>query len=212
MARYIGPRARRMRLVGRDLELFSSKRPVDKKCKFETRPGRSVKRREPTTEYGVQLEMKQAIRAYYGVLERQFKNYYFKAGRMSGSKSDNLMLLLESRLDNVVYRMGFAPTRRAARQLVSHGHVQVKRPKAEQFARVTIPSYLVGPGSEIALSETAKAMPTVMQSMESMKERSVLDWFEVSFDKAVGRCVAQPELSFLHHMFKANLVVELYSK
>lgn len=212
MARYTGPRARRMRLAGKDLELFSSKRPIEKKCKFDTRPGRSMKRRGRTTEYGVQLEMKQSIKDYYGILERQFKNYYHKAGRMSGSKSDNLMLLLERRLDNIVYRMGFAPTRRAARQLVSHGHVKVKRPNATEFQRVDIPSYLIEKGSEIALSQTAMSIVYVMQSIESSKVDNPFNWLEVTHDNGVGRYVADPELDFLHANFKANLVVELYSK
>lgn len=212
MARYTGPRARRMRLAGKDLELFSSKRPIEKKCKFDTRPGRSMKRRSRTTEYGVQLEMKQSIKDFYGVLERQFKNYYHKAGRMTGSKSDNLMLLLERRLDNIVYRMGFAPTRRAARQLVSHGHVKVQRPNGSAAQRVDIPSYLVEVGSEISMSETSMAIAYVMQSIESSKENFSLNWLEVTHDKGVGRYVAHPDLNFLHAMFKANLVVELYSK
>lgn len=212
MARYTGPRARRIRLAGRDLELFSSNRPIEKKCKFDTRPGRSMKRRGRTTEYGVQLEMKQSIKDYYGVLEKQFKNYYHKAGRMSGSKSDNLMLLLERRLDNVVYRMGFAPTRRAARQLVGHGHIQIKRPNADAPHKVDIPSYLVEIGSEISLSKTAKSIVYVMQSVESSKENFSHDWLDVSHDDVVGRYVAHPGFDFLHSMFKANLVVELYSK
>ena len=211
MARYTGPRARRMRLAGRDLELFSSKRPIEKKCKFDTRPGRNVKRRERSTEYGVQLEVKQSIRDYYGVLEKQFKNYYHKAGRMAGSKSDNLMLLLERRLDNIVYRMGFAPTRRAARQLVTHGHIRVRRPNSEIFSRVDIPSYLVENNTEIAISDIAKNMIIVQGAMENSKDSS-FSWLEVTHEKGTGLYLTHPDVSFLNNMFKSNLVIEFYSK
>ena len=212
MARYTGPRARRMRLAGRDLELFSTNKPLDKKCKFDTRPGKNAKRRERNTEYGVQLEVKQSIKDYYGVLEKQFKNYYHKAGRMLGSKSDNLMLLLERRLDNVVYRMGFAPTRRAARQMVNHGHIKVKRGNAEVFTRVNIPSYLVDNNCEIALSDTAMNMVTVINSLENSKQNNAFGWLEVEHDKGRGVYVSHPDVSFLHSMFKSNLVIEFYSK
>ena len=212
MARYTGPRARRMRLAGRDLELFSTNKPLDKKCKFDTRPGKNMKRRERNTEYGVQLEVKQSIKDYYGVLEKQFKNYYHKAGRMSGSKSDNLMLLLERRLDNIVYRMGFAPTRRAARQMVVHGHIRVKRPKSENYVRVNIPSYLVECNSEICISETSMNMVTVINSMESSKQNNAFGWLDVTHDKGSGTYVSHPDVSFLHSMFKSNLVIEFYSK
>ena len=212
MARYTGPRARRMRLAGRDLELFSSNKPLDKKCKFDTRPGKNMKRRERNTEYGIQLEVKQSIKDYYGVLEKQFKNYYHKAGRMVGSKSDNLMLLLERRLDNVVYRMGFAPTRRAARQMVSHGHIVISKPNVEDFKKVNIPSYLVETNSQIKISEKSMNTPSVMHALECSKQNNAFGWLEVTHDKGRGTYVSHPDVSFLHSMFKSNLVIEFYSK
>ncbi len=150
MARYLGPKCRLSRREKTDLLLKSGIRGIDTKCNLERTPGMHWQRRARTTDYGVQLRMKQLIRRYYDVLEKQFRNYYKKADRTKGSTGDNLLSLLESRLDNAVYRMGFAATRAEARQLVSHKAILVNGKV------VNIPSYHVTPGSVIAVREKAK--------------------------------------------------------
>src|ERR1700730_858378 len=143
MARYLGPRCKLSRREGSDLSLMSGVRSLDTKCKLDTPPGMHGARRGRETEYGTQLREKQKVRRIYGILERQFSNYFKKAARLKGSTGENLLKLLESRLDNVLYKMGFAATRAMARQLVSHRTILVNG------KNVNIPSYSLMPGDEI---------------------------------------------------------------
>ena len=175
MARYIGPKCKLSRREGRDLLLKSGIRSHDSKCKSETVPGQHGRTRRPRiSDYGVQLREKQKVRRIYGVMEKQFKTYYKQAARKKGVTGDNLLQMLESRLDNVVYRMGFASTRAEARQLVSHKAILVNDKK------VNIPSYQLNAGDNISLSNKAQSQSRVKQSLEIAKNREECDWVEVN--------------------------------
>lgn len=170
-------------------------------------PGQHGKsRRSKVSEYGTQLKEKQKMKYIYGVLERQFRNYFEKATRMKGKTGDNLVKLLERRLDNVVYRLGLAPTRRAARQLVVHGHFRVNNEK------VNIPSYLLSPGDVISVREKSKKLDVIHNSMRRVKDSSLYSW--LSLDKATlsGTFVIVPEREEIPLTVNEQLVVELYSK
>ena len=175
MARYIGPKCKLSRREGTDLLLKSGIRSHDSKCKSETVPGQHGRTRRPRiSDYGVQLREKQKVRRIYGVMEKQFKTYYKHAARMKGVTGDNLLQMLEGRLDNVVYRMGFASTRSEARQLVSHKAVLVNDKK------VNIPSYKITPGDTVSLTEGAQTQNRVQQAIEIAKcgaDRVMLDNF-----------------------------------
>lgn len=205
MARYIGPKCRLSRRERTDLQLKSGIRAIETKCNIERSPGVQWQRRGRTTDYGVQLRMKQMIRRYYGVLEKQFRNYYKEADRHKGSTGDILLKLLESRLDNVVYRMGFASTRAEARQLVSHKGILVNG------ATVNIPSYQVQPGDAVEVRERAKKQLRVKAALELAQQRGPVSWIEVDA-KAMQGTFKQPDVSELPAEFKVSLVVELYSK
>ena len=206
MARYIGPKCRLSRREKTDLQLKSGNRPIETKCNLERTPGQHWQRRGRSTDYGSQLRMKQLIRRYYGVLERQFRNYYRKADCMKGSTGDNLLRLLESRLDNVVYRLGFATTRAEARQLVAHKAVLVNG------TIVNIPSYAVQPNDMVEIREKAKKQLRIKAAIDIAQQREPVSWLETDTKKFLGTFKNWPEVSELPKEFKVNLVVELYSK
>ncbi|MDC0072766.1 30S ribosomal protein S4 [Gammaproteobacteria bacterium] len=207
MARYLGPKCKLSRREGRDLLLKSGIRTYDTKCKSETVPGQHGRSRRPRiSDYGVQLREKQKVRRIYGVMEKQFKTYYKHAARMKGVTGDNLLQILESRLDNVVYRMGFASTRAEARQLVSHKAVLINDQK------VNIPSYQVAAGDVITLSNGAQAQVRVQQSLEIAKNREEIDWIDVNPSLFTGTFKSLPERASLDTDINENLIIELYSK
>lgn len=206
MAKYLGPKCRLSRREKTDLQLKSGIRAIDSKCNIERIPGMHWQRRGRMTDYGVQLRMKQMIKRYYHVLEKQFHNYYRKADKLKGSTGDNLLTLLEKRLDNVVYRMGFAATRVEARQLVSHKAILVNKEV------INIPSYQVTPGDLIEIRSRAKKQLRIKGALELAQQRLAVSWIEVDIKKIVGIFKNQPDVTELPAEFKVNLVVELYSK
>ncbi|MCK4608697.1 MAG: 30S ribosomal protein S4 [Gammaproteobacteria bacterium] len=206
MARYIGPKCRLSRREGVDLLLKSNIRSLDSKCKADIPPGQISKRRSRTTDYGLQLRMKQLIKRYYGVLEKQFHNYYSEADRLKGSTGYNLLKLLESRLDNVVYRLGLAATRAEARQLVSHRSILVNG------RIVNIPSYMVAPDDEIAIKEKSKKQARISSAVELAQQRDIAEWLALDAEKMQGVFKRYPEQDELPNEFKVHLVVEHYSK
>lgn len=209
MARYIGPTCKLARREGADLSLKSPARAVDSKCKLEQKPGQhgATARRGKLSDYASQLREKQKVKRIYGLLERQFRNYYKKAATKRGNTGDTLLQLLESRLDNVVYRMGFAVTRAQARQLVSHKAVLVNG-KA-----VNLPSFQIKVGDEIALTERARAQLRVQEaSALSAQMDLVPSWIEVDGKKFTGVFKSVPERSDLPSDINEALIVELYSK
>lgn len=206
MARYLGPKSRLSRREGVDLLLKSGVRDYKSKCKSEKQPGQHGDRRGRMSDYGLQLREKQKIRRYYGVLEKQFRNYYKKAASLKGSTSENLMVLLESRLDNVVYRMGFASTRAEARQLVSHKAILVN----DQV--VNIASFLVKPGDVVAVRQKAREQARIQAAIGLSEQRASCEWISVEAQAFKGTFVTQPTLSELPADFNASLVVEHYSK
>ncbi len=207
MARYIGPKCKLSRREGRDLLLKSGIRSFDSKCKSETVPGQHGRSRRPRiSDYGVQLREKQKVRRIYGVMEKQFKTYYKNAARNKGVTGDNLLQTLESRLDNVVYRMGFASTRAEARQLVSHKSVLVND------KRVNIPSFQLNAGDTISLTNKAQSQSRVQQALEISKNREECDWVEVNLSLFSGVFKSVPERSSLDSDINENLIIELYSK
>lgn len=206
MAKYTGAKCRLSRREKTDLMLKSGIRAIDKKCKIEKIPGMHWQRRGRTTNYGIQLRMKQLIRRYYGVLEKQFRRYYQLADKSKGSTGETLLKLLESRLDNVVYRMGFAATRAEARQLVNHKAIIVNGKV------VNIPSFIVKPGSLINLKEKAKKQLRIGAAMELAEQRGSVSWIEINKSELSAQFSGEPIVTELPAEFKINLVVELYSK
>src|SRR6056300_165208 len=206
MARYIGPKCKLARREGTDLFLKSGARALDSKCKLETAPGVHGARRGRLSDYGVQLREKQKVRRIYGILEKQFRGYYKEAARRKGATGENLLQLLESRLDNVVYRMGFASTRAEARQLVSHKGVLVNG------SVVNVPSYQVQAGDVVAVREKAKKQLRIQSAMTLAAQRGDIEWIDVNTDKMEGVFKAAPERGELSSEINENLIVELYSK
>ncbi|MBX2807982.1 MAG: 30S ribosomal protein S4 [Cellvibrionaceae bacterium] len=205
MARYIGPTCKLSRREGTDLFLKSGVRALDSKCKAETAPGMHGVRRGRLSDYGVQLREKQKLRRMYGVLEKQFHSYYKEAARRKGATGENLLQLLESRLDNVVYRMGFGATRAESRQLVSHKSILVNG------GTVNIPSYQVKPDDVISIREKAKNQLRIKHALELAAQREV-EWVEVSVSKLEGTYKRVPDREDLPAEINENLIVELYSK
>lgn len=208
MARYIGSKCRLCRREGEKLFLKGEK-CYTSKCAIENRsfpPGQHGQRRSRLTDYGLQLREKQKLRRIYGVLEGQFRSYYKEADRRKGSTGENLLQLLEGRLDNVVYRMGFAASRTEARQLVRHNGVTVNGQK------VNIPSYQVSPNDAIAVSEKARNQLRVKSALEFAQQRGLVEWVEVDASKMQGLFKNVPERSDLPAEINESLVVELYSK
>jgi small subunit ribosomal protein S4 len=206
VARYIGPKCKLSRREGVDLELKSGLRALDSKCKLETPPGQHGARRGRLTDYGLQLREKQKLRRIYGVLERQFRNYYKQAAGTKGSTGENLLQLLERRLDNVVYRSGFGSTRAEARQLISHKAVLVN----EQV--VNIPSYVVSPDDKISIREKSKKQTRIQDSLNLAKQKGIAEWISLDEGKMEATFKAIPERSDLPADINESLVVELYSK
>lgn len=206
MARYLGPKCKLSRREGTDLFLKSSVRPLESKCKLEVPPGGAPQRRPRVSDYGLQLREKQKLRRMYGVLERQFRNYYKRAAQQKGSTGENLLKLLEGRLDNVAYRMGFASTRAEARQLVSHKGITINGQV------VNIPSYQVSPGDEISIREKAKKQLRVQNALQLAGEAGFPEWVEVDLTKMSGVLKQLPDRDDILPDINENLVVELYSK
>ena len=206
MARYTGPTCKLSRREGTDLFLKSGVRPLDSKCKAETIPGVHGARRGRLSDYGVQLREKQKVRRIYGVLEKQFRNYYKDAARQKGATGENLLQLLESRLDNVVYRIGFGSTRAEARQLVSHKAILVNG------QAVNIPSYQVKQGDVISLREKARKQLRIQSAMTLAEQRGDIAWIDVNAAQFEGTFKNAPDRSDLSSEINENLIVMLYSK
>jgi len=195
-----------MKREGSDLFLKGRGRSLDGKCNMAKPPGQQIERRPRQSDYGIQLREKQKLRRIYGVLEKQFRNYYKRAAKARGSTGENLLRLLESRLDNVVYRAGFGTTRAECRQLVSHKAVMVNA------AVVNIASYQVKPSDTIALTAKAKKQLRVKEAIDVAKQLGFADWLEVDTDKLEVVFKAYPERAELSQEINESLVVELYSK
>ncbi|GAA6169796.1 30S ribosomal protein S4 [Sessilibacter corallicola] len=206
MARYIGPKCKLARREGTDLFLKSGARPLDSKCKLETTPGQHGGRRGRLSDYGVQLREKQKVRRIYGLLEKQFRSYYKEAARIKGATGENLLQLLECRLDNVVYRMGFGSTRSESRQLVSHKSILVNG------AVVNIPSYQIKVGDVVAVRDRAKNQLRITNALELSRQRADVEWVDVNSEKKEGTFKRKPDRSDLPAEINENLIVELYSK
>jgi small subunit ribosomal protein S4 len=186
--------------------LKSGIKPLESKCKLETPPGGAAQRRTRLSDYGMQMREKQKLRRMYGILERQFRNYYKKASKVKGSTGENLLRMLESRLDNVVYRMGFSCTRAEARQLVAHRGIMVNN------RIVNIPSYQLKAGDKIAVRERAKAQLRIQSALNIAGQVGFPEWVEVDDKKMEGLLKALPERDEILPDINENLVVELYSK
>ncbi|BDX05092.1 30S ribosomal protein S4 [Planctobacterium marinum] len=206
MARYLGPKLKLSRREGTDLFLKSGVRAIDSKCNIETAPGQHGARRGRLSDYGVQLREKQKVRRMYGVLEKQFRNYYGEAARRKGNTGENLLQLLEQRLDNVVYRMGFASTRAEARQLVSHKAIMVNGQV------VNIPSFNVSAEDVVSVREKAKKQARIAAALELSEQREKPTWIEVDAKAMEGTFKRVPERSDLSAEINEQLIVELYSK
>ncbi|MGI9317780.1 MAG: 30S ribosomal protein S4 [bacterium] len=207
MARYIGPTCKLARREGTDLFLKSPVRTIDSKCKFDRVPGVKAGGRRPrTTVYGTQLREKQKLRRIYGVMEKQFRSYYKEAARIPGSTGLNLLQLLESRLDNVVYRMGFGVTRAECRQLVSHKSIAVNGQK------VNIASFQVKPGDEIEIVEKSKKQLRITSALEIAEQIGIVPWVEVDVKAVKGQFKSLPDRADLPPDINEALVVALYSK
>ncbi len=206
MAKYRGPKLKLARREGTDLFLKSGVRDIETKCKIDTLPGPPSQKRSRLTDYGVQLREKQKLKRIYGLLERQFRAYYEKADRYKGSTGENLLQLLETRLDNVVYRMGFGSTRAEARQMVNHKNIVVND------KLVNIPSFRVSPDDVVGLREKSKNQARVQSALTLAEQREPCAWIDVDAKKKQGVFKAIPERSDLSADINEHLIVELYSK
>ncbi|TVS12084.1 MAG: 30S ribosomal protein S4 [Wenzhouxiangella sp.] len=208
MARYIGPTCKLARREGMDLSLKSPARGLDSKCKLNQPPGQhGDSRRQRLSDYALQLREKQKVRRMYGVLEKQFRNYYKEAARQKGATGENLLQLLENRLDNVVYRMGFGVTRAQARQLVSHKGIEVNGKVCN------IPSAQIAPGDRISVREKARKQLRIQESLTLARDLDTVPaWVDVDVDKMEGVYKGVPERDDLPPDINENLIVELYSK
>ena len=207
MARYLGPKAKLSRREGTDLLLKSARRPLADKAKFDSKPGQHGRTSgQRTSDYGLQLREKQKVRRIYGVLEKQFRGYYKAAAGTKGNTGENLLTLLESRLDNVVYRMGFGATRAESRQLVAHNSILVNGEK------VNIASFRVSEGDIVGLREKSKKQLRVQTAMQLAAQRGEVEWISVDSNKMEGTFTRIPDRSDLPSEINENLIVELYSK
>lgn len=206
MARYIGPTCKLARRAGTDLLLKSRGRSLDSKCKLDTPPGQHGARKQRLSDYALQLREKQKLKQMYGLLERQFRNYYQKATRSKGATGLNLLRFLEQRLDNVVYRMGFAATRAEARQLVGHKAILVNGKS------VNIPSYSIQVGDVVQVREKSRNQTRITQALAVAAQIGLPDWLEVDEKALKGVFKALPERDQIVQDINENLVVELYSK
>jgi small subunit ribosomal protein S4 len=206
MARYLGPKCKLSRREGTDLYLKGRSRALDTKCKLDKTPGQHGDKRQRLSDYAAQLREKQKLRRIYGVLERQFRNYYQAASAQKGSTGENLLRLLECRLDNVVYRMGFAATRAEARQLVSHKAILINGQS------VNIPSYQVKPSDEIRIREKSQKQLRITSALDTAAQYGFPEWVDVDIKGMKGIFKAAPERMELPSEINEQLVVELYSK
>ncbi len=206
MARYIGPTCKLARREGTDLFLKSGARALESKCKIEATPGQHGQRRGRLSDYGVQLREKQKVRRTYGVLEKQFRAYYKEAARLKGATGSNLLSLLECRLDNVVYRMGYGATRAESRQLVSHKSITVNGEV------LNIPSYQVRVGDVVAVREKSKTQLRIQNALGIAAQRGDIEWVDVNVEKKEGVFKRVPDREDLPAEINENLIVELYSK
>jgi len=207
VARYLGPKAKLARREGTDLYLKSARRAISDKSKFETKPGQHGRNSgQRTSDFGIQLREKQKVKRMYGVLERQFRRYFAEAERRKGNTGANLLSLLESRLDNVVYRMGFGSTRAEARQLVSHKAILING------ETVNIASYLVKPGDVVAVREKAKKQLRVTESLKLAESIGLPDWVSVDATKLEGTFKKVPDRDQFGAEINESLIVELYSR
>jgi small subunit ribosomal protein S4 len=206
MARYTGPTCKLARREGTDLSLKSRARALDTKCNLEKLPGQAGDRRRRLSDYGVQLREKQKVRRIYGVMERQFRNYYKRAAQTKGATGENLLQMLERRLDNVVYRMGFGSTRSEARQLVSHKGILVNG------RVVNIPSYAVSAEDQVEVREKAKKQVRVQNALALAEQYGFPEWVEVDTKGLKGVLKRVPDRSDLPADINESLIVELYSK
>ena len=206
MARYRGPSLRLSRREGTDLFLKSGVRAIESKCNMDTLPGVHGARRGRLSDYGLQLREKQKVRRMYGILEKQFRNYYKKAASSKGNTGENLLSLLEKRLDNVVYRMGFGSTRAEARQLVSHKSITVNGHV------VNIPSYQVAIGDTVSVRQRSRDQLRIQGALALSVNRAPIPWLEVDSTKMEGVFKLFPEREELPSEINENLIVELYSK
>ena len=207
MARYIGPKAKLSRREGTDLFLKSTRRSLSDKCKLDTKPGQHGRTSGArTSDYGNQLREKQKVKRIYGVLERQFRRYFAEAERRKGNTGENLLSLLESRLDNVVYRMGFGSTRAEARQLVSHKAILLNGNVAN------IPSMQVRPGDVVAIREKAKKQTRIQESLGLVAQSGDISWVSVDTTKLEGTFKQVPDRDDIGGDINESLIVELYSR
>ena len=206
MARYLGPKLKLSRREGTDLFLKSGVRPLESKCRADAVPGQHGQRRTRLSDYAVQLREKQKVRRLYGVLEKQFKNYYKKADRQKGPTGENLLRILERRLDNVVYRMGFGSTRAESRQLVSHKSILVNGNV------INIASYQVEAGDTVSVREKSKDQLRIQGALSLSAQRAAVEWVDVNAEKLEGHFKAYPMRDELSQEINENLIVELYSK
>ncbi len=207
MARYIGPKAKLSRREGTDLFLKSARRSLDSKCKLDSKPGQHGRTSGArTSDYGNQLREKQKVKRMYGVLERQFRRYFAEADRRKGNTGETLLQLLESRLDNVVYRLGFASSRAEARQLVSHKAITVNG------VSVNIPSYLVKTGDLVAVREKSKKQGRIAEALQLAQQVGMPAWVEVDAAKAEGVFKKVPDRDEFGADINESLIVELYSR
>ncbi|MEZ7828447.1 MAG: 30S ribosomal protein S4 [Brachymonas denitrificans] len=207
MARYLGPKAKLARREGTDLFLKSARRSISDKCKFEAKPGQHGRTSgQRTSDFGLQLREKQKVKRMYGVLERQFRRYFAEAERRRGNTGANLLSLLEARLDNVVFRMGFGSTRAEARQLVSHKAILVNG------QQVNIPSYMVKAGDVISVREKSAKQARVIEALQLAGQVGYPAWVEVNADKAEGTFKKSPDRDEFGADINESLIVELYSR
>ncbi len=207
MARYLGPKAKLSRREGTDLFLKSARRSIADKAKFDSKPGQHGRTSGArTSDFGLQLREKQKVKRMYGVMERQFRRYFAEADRRKGNTGANLLFLLESRLDNVVYRMGFGSTRAEARQMVSHKALTVNGQS------VNIPSYQVKAGDVIAVREKSKKQNRVVEALQLAQQVGMPAWVDVSIDKAEGIFKKVPDRDQFAADINESLIVELYSR
>ena len=207
MARYLGPKAKLSRREGTDLFLKSARRSIGDKAKFDSKPGQHGRTSGArTSDYGLQLREKQKVKRMYGVLEKQFRRYFEEADRRKGNTGSNLLALLESRLDNVVYRMGFGSTRAEARQLVSHKAMTVNGKS------VNIPSYMVKAGDIISVRDKSKKQTRIAEALQLAQQVGMPAWVEVSLDKTEGTFKSVPDRDQFAADVNESLIVELYSR
>lgn len=207
MARYLGPKAKLSRREGTDLFLKSARRSIQDKAKFDSKPGQHGRTSGMRlSDYGIQLREKQKVKRTYGVLEKQFRRYFSQADRRRGNTGENLLFILESRLDNVVFRMGFGSTRAEARQLVSHKAIEVNG------HYVNIPSYMVQPGDVVTVREKSKNQVRIQEALELASQIGMPDWVEVDSKKLTGTFKKAPDRDQFAADINESLIVELYSR